>query len=142
VLLQGVERDVTLHLRSLEMPLHSCFSPVPPSGPWIKAPSDTLSAQAESRDVFPVRGKEGSSHIQPGSSRQAQSHALPSTSSAPARAVTPGCRAGEGCGFPRPRLCPTTTQRQAAGKLGGGGGVRLAAWVWEAGLMAQAMATT
>lgn len=67
VLLQGVEEDVALHLHSLEMPLHSGFFPVPPSGPWIKAPSDTLSMHAERRDAFPGQRKE-SSHIQLGSS--------------------------------------------------------------------------
>ena len=136
-----MEEDVTLHLHSLEMPLHSCFFPVPPSGPWIKAPSDTPSAQAERRDAFPGRRKEEGSHIQLGSSRQAQSHVLPSISSSPARAVTPLVQGWGGeRGFPRPRLCPTTAPRQAAGKLGSCRGARLAAEVQEAGLMAQAMA--
>lgn len=120
MLLWGVEEDVTLHLHSLEMPLHSCFFPVPPPGPWIKAASDTPRAQAERRDAFPGRRKEESSHIQLGCSRQAQSHVLPSISSSPARTVTPMVQGWGGeRGFPRPRLCPTAAQRQAAGKLGG-----------------------
>lgn len=119
MLLWGMEEDVTLHLQSLEMPLHSCFFPVPPSGPWIKAPSDTPSTQAGRRDVFPGRRKEESSHSQLGSSRQAQSHVLPSISSSSARAVTPLVQGWGGeCGFPHPRLCPTIAQRQAAEKLG------------------------
>lgn len=97
MLLRGVEEDVTLHLCSLEMPLHSCFFPVPPLGPWIKAPCDISSAQAERRDVFPGWRKAEISPIQLGSSRQAQSHMLPSISSPPARAVTPHpCGAEEG----------------------------------------------
>lgn len=64
---QGTEEDVTLHLHSLEMPLHSRFFPVPPSGPWIKVPSDTPSMHAERRDAFPGWRKE-SSHVQLGSS--------------------------------------------------------------------------
>lgn len=70
--------------------------------------------------MFPGWRKEESSHIQLGSSQQAQSHVLPSTSSSPACAVTPlvlGC--GGACGFPRPRLCPTTAQRQAVRMPGG-----------------------
>lgn len=39
MLLWGVEEDVTLHLHSLEVPLHSCCFLGPPSGPQIKAPS-------------------------------------------------------------------------------------------------------
>lgn len=106
MLLRGVEEDVTLHLCSLEMPLHSCFFPVPPLGPWIKAPCDIPSAQAERRDVFPGWRKAESSPIQPGSSRQAQSHVLLSIASPPARAVTPQPVRGwgGGCGFPRPGL--------------------------------------
>lgn len=96
MLLWGVEGDLNLHLHSLEMPLHSCFFPVPPSGPWIKAPFDTPSTQAERRDAFPGQRKEESSHIQRGSSRQAQSHVLPSISSSPASTVTPLCRAAKG----------------------------------------------
>lgn len=138
MLLWGVEEDVTLHLHSLEMPLHSCFFPVPPPGPWIKAASDTPRAQAERRDAFPGRRKEESSHIQLGCSRQAQSHVLPSISSSPARAVTPMVHGWGGeRGFPRPRLCPTAAPLLLRGRQQGSWG---ATEVQEAGLTAQVTA--
>lgn len=126
VLLWGVEEDVTLHLHSQEMSLHSGFFPVPPSGPWIKAPSDTLSMHAERRDAFPGWRKE-SSHIQLGSSARMEPRAsqhlfLPYPYCEPPAELLSPHRPAANCAISH---C-TAPQRDARRK----GGMHLAAEVW------------